>query len=133
MLKQQKIFVLLAVVSYLSIILMGQMIGLPFLFWLLFNVFNFGEINQLFAIIGIIGLGLLVKYANRKRKLSIFLIDILCFFLLILPISGRLFSVPIEEFDYAAFIVPLSLFIIFYLISLGYAYRQYVENRFSVG
>jgi uncharacterized membrane protein len=110
---------------------MGEMIGLPFFLWLLFNAFNFGQLDQLYAILGILGLILLIKHVAKKRTARIFLIDILCFFLLITPLIGRLLSVPIEKFAYGAFIVPLSLFVIFYLISLWYSYNQYVENRFS--
>ena len=133
MTKQQKIFASLAIVSYLSIILMGQMIGVPFLFWLLFNLFNFGEVDQLLAVLGVVGLGLIVKYSTAERTLKIVLLDGLCFLLLATPISGRLLTVPIDKFNYAAFTIPLSLFIVCYFVSLLFAYRQYAKTRFDLG
>lgn len=133
MMKQQKIFVALAIVSYLSIILMGQMIGAPFLFWLLFNLFNFGEIDQLSAVLGVVGVGLIVKYSAFERTLRIVILDVLCFVLLAIPICGRLLTVPIEKFNYAAFTIPLSLFIVFYLVSLLFACRQLAKTKFHIG
>jgi len=133
MMKQQRIFASLAVASYLSIILMGQMIGIPFLFWLLFNLFNFGEVDQLLAVLSVVGLGLLAKYSAAERTLKIVILDVLCFLLLATSIGGRLLTVPIEKFNYAAFIIPLSLFIVFYLVSLLFAYRQYTKTRFDIG
>lgn len=133
MMKQQKIFASIAVVSYLSIILMGQMIGVPFLFWLLFNLFNFGEVDQLLAVLSVIGLGLIAKYSAAERTLKIVILDVLCFLLLATPISGCLLTVPVEKFNYAAFTIPLSLFIVSYFVSLLFACRQYTKTRFDVG
>jgi hypothetical protein len=36
-----------SLISYFLIILAGQMIGLPFILWLLFTAFQFGNIDQL--------------------------------------------------------------------------------------
>lgn len=49
------IFRYTSIISYLFIILMGQMIGLPFIFWLLFTAFDFWNIEQIFAILGLLG------------------------------------------------------------------------------
>ena len=35
---------------------MGQMIGIPFIIWLFWSSFEFGNNDQIFAIIGLIGL-----------------------------------------------------------------------------
>ena len=45
-----------SIISYVLIILAGQMIGLPFFLWLIFTTFDFGNIDQLFAICGLIGI-----------------------------------------------------------------------------
>jgi len=45
-----------SLISYFLIILAGQMIGLPFILWLLFTAFQFGNIDQLFALLGIVGI-----------------------------------------------------------------------------
>ncbi|MBF04391.1 MAG: hypothetical protein CMP76_13980 [Flavobacterium sp.] len=105
---------IISIVSYLLIILVGQMIGLPFIFWLIFTVFDFGNTDQLFAmfgVIGVIGVGInLSKWKNKK------LLTIVSFALMLSPIISRLTQVPIEMFDYLAFEIPLTIFIIAYLI-----------------
>jgi hypothetical protein len=56
---------ILSIVSYLLIILVGQMIGLPFICWLILRFFDFGNSDQLFAIFGVIGVGInLTKWKN---------------------------------------------------------------------
>lgn len=102
---------IISIVSYLLIILVGQMIGLPFIFWLIFTVFDFGNTDQLFAIFGVIGVGInLTKWKNKK------LLTIVSFALMLSPIISRLTQVQIEMFDYLAFEIPLTIFIIAYLI-----------------
>jgi len=38
------------------IILKGQMIGIPFLIWIIFTSFDFGNVEQIFAILGMTGI-----------------------------------------------------------------------------
>lgn len=100
-----------SIISYLLIILAGEMIGLPFIFWLILTIFNFGNIDQIFAILGIIGVCLnLTKWRNK------IMITILSFFLMLSPLASRLFQVEIYKFNYLAFQIPFVLFIVTYLI-----------------
>jgi hypothetical protein len=99
----------ISIISYLSIILAGQMIGIPFVFWLIFTAFDFGNINQLFAIFGIIGIVL-----NLTKRRTI-IMTIISFILMLLPIINILVQLPIYIFDYLAFQIPLAIFIITYL------------------
>ena len=101
---------IISIISYLLIILVGQMVGLPFIFWLIITVFDFGNIDQLFAIFGVIGVGInLTEWKNNK------LLSIVSFALMLSPIISRVIQVPIEMFDYLAFEIPLTIFIIAYL------------------
>src|SRR5690554_6423338 len=96
-----------SLISYMIIILAGQMIGIPFILWLILTVFDFGNIDQLFAILGITGVILnFTKWSNNIP------ITILCFFLMLSPIISRMMQAPIEMFDYLAFQIPLAIFII---------------------
>lgn len=106
----KKIFKTISIISYMLIILAGQMIGLPFILWLIFTIFDFGNIDQLFAIFGLVGIILnLTKWGTN------ILVTILSFLLMLSPIISRLIQVPIEMFDYLAFQIPLTVFIITYL------------------
>lgn len=102
---------IISLISYALIILMGQMIGLPLIFWIIFTSFEFGNSDQIYAILGLIGFILnFTKYG--KLRLG----KLLSFTLMITPIIRRLTEVPIEKFNYLAFQVPLLIFVITYLI-----------------
>ena len=101
----------ISIISYLIIILAGEMIGLPFILWLVFTLFNFGNIDQIFALFGILGIGLnLSKWKNK------ILVTILSFILMLSPLISRLLQVEVEKFNYLAFQIPSTIFIVAYLI-----------------
>lgn len=124
--KYLKIYRILSIVAYSVIILKGQMIGLPFLLWLAFTVFDFGNIEQLFAFLAVLGLILIFRNWNKIRTQKILFVDFVCFLLLATPIIGRLNAVPLTMFNYGSFIIPTVTFMLYYLISLAYSYKQYV-------
>lgn len=101
---------IISLTAYSLIILKGQMIGLPFIFWLIFTSFNFGNNDQIFASLGLIGL--LINFTKLVKHR---IVKILCFILMISPIIRRLSEVPIEKFNYLAFQIPLLIFVMCYL------------------
>jgi hypothetical protein len=127
--KQLKIFKIIAIVSYLLIILAGQLIGLPFFYWLLYTLFDFGNIDQLFAFLGVVGLTISFIKLNSTRTFKVLLLDIICFMLLALPIIRRMTAAPIELFNYLAFIIPTTIFSLFYIVSICYSIRLYFQNQ----
>ncbi len=94
-------------------ILTGQMIGVPFILWLLWTSFEFGNSDQIFAILGLVGLiSMFTKYyANRILKALIFV-------LMLSPIVRRLTEIPLEKFNYLAFIIPFFVFVMAFLVSI---------------
>lgn len=124
--KIQKYNRFIAIVAYCVIILKGQMIGLPFVFWLVFTLFDFGNKNQLFGLLAVLGLILIFRNWNKTMTQKILFIDFVCFILLITPIIGRLATVPLYMFNYSAFIIPTAAFVLCYLISLVYSCKQYL-------
>ncbi|WP_228377105.1 hypothetical protein [Chryseobacterium sp. FH2] len=106
-----KIFKIISLTSYCFIFLMGMMIPLPFLIWLIVTLFSFGNIDQVFAILGIAGIILnLVKWKDSYGK------SIISFILMISPIISRLIQVSFEKFHYLGFEIPLVIFIVTYII-----------------
>jgi hypothetical protein len=99
-----------SLISYFLIILAGHMIGLPFILWLLFTAFQFGNIDQLFALLGIVGI--ILNFTQWKTKLFVI---ILSFLFMLSPIVSILVRVPIEKFNYLAFQIPLTIFILTYV------------------
>ena len=127
--KRYKIAKRISIISYLLIILMGSMVGVPFFMWLIFTMFDFGNIDQLFAFLGVIGL--IVNFAtfNSQRTLKILLLDIISFMLLASPLIRRLTAIPIENFNYLTFIIPTIIFGLFYIFSLYFSVRHYSSNQ----
>jgi hypothetical protein len=117
---------LVAITAYLCIILKGQMIAVPLIAWLLFTLFNFGSLDQLFAMLAIVGLGMLVVNWRKTTKYRIFLLELLSFVLMSTPLLSRLWLGPIAMFDYVAFIVPASLYVLLSFVSLlgSYIYSK---------
>jgi hypothetical protein len=131
--RQLKTFKIIAIVFYLLIILMGQMIGLPFFFWLLYTLFDFGNIDQLFAVLGVIGLAINCITFNSTRTSKVLLFDIISFMLLASPLVRLMTAVPIELFNYLAFIIPTTIFGLSYIVSLCYSVRQYLQIQKTSG
>ncbi len=127
--KAYKITKTIAIVSYLFIILMGDTIGLPFFMWLLFTLLAFGSADQLFAFFGVAGLILNFVILNSKKTLQIIMQDVLGFMLLASPLIRRLTEVPIDKFNYPAFIIPTAMFVLFYIGSLYFSLRLYLSNQ----
>ena len=103
------------------------MIGIPFVFWILFTLFDFGNPDQFFALFAVIGLLLNFATRNKQKTIKILSLDIISFLLLISPIVRRLTAIPIEKFNYLLFIIPTIVFVIFYLISIFISFRQYLQ------
>lgn len=102
---------LISVFSYLFIILAGEMIGIPFICWLLFTIFDFGNIDQVFAVLGIAGI--VLNFLPWRNQV---LMTLLSFIMMLSPIISRMVQVPLEEFNYTTFKIPVFLFVVCYLI-----------------
>lgn len=85
--------------------LIGQMIPIPFILWL-FTVFDFGNIDQLFAFLGIAGV--ILSFIKSKYPA---LISLISFILMISAVASRLMYVSIEALNYPAFTIPFFIFI----------------------
>jgi hypothetical protein len=118
-----KLFKRISIVSYLLIILNGQMIGLPFFIWLIYTSLSFGNNDQLFAVLAILALIILFKTSDRKHSSSTTAIDVLCFLFLLSPLVARMTAVELRLFNYPGFIFPASIFFVLYLLSLFF-HRQ---------
>jgi hypothetical protein len=107
-----------SLIAYLCIILKGQMIGLPFFIWLPFSLLNFWNLDQLFSLLAIIAFVIILLNRKDEQTTKRLMLALVCFLLLASPIIGRLVAVPLETFNYLAFIVPATLFFLLYLASV---------------
>jgi hypothetical protein len=119
----------LSMLAYFSIILKGMIIGIPFILFLFFTLFEWGTKTQVAVLFAFIGLISLVALRKRPKTTRTLLIEIIVFILLLLPILERITSVPISLFNYAAFIIPAISFIILYPLSLLFSYREINRDK----
>ena len=107
---------IISILAYLFIMLMGTMIGIPFIVWLLFTAFDFGNTDQIFAVLGILGiLGILVNLVKWKNSVPPAIVS---FLMMLSPLISRTIQVPFELFNYLLFQIPLAIFIIGYPASV---------------
>lgn len=99
-----------SIISYMAILLVGQLVALPLILWLLFTAFEFGNIDQIFAIFGLAGIML-----NLTKRRAMAWVMILSFALMLSPLISRLVQVPGETFNYIGFILPFVIFILTYI------------------
>jgi hypothetical protein len=130
--RQLKTFKIISIVSYLLIILTGQMIGLPFFSWLLFTLFDFGNKDQLFAFLGVLGLTISFVTFNSTRTAKVLLSDIISLVLLASPILRRITDAPIALFNYWGFIIPATIFALSYIVSICFSVKQYLRTKKDV-
>lgn len=114
----------ISLISYLFIMLSGQMIQLPLIFWLLYNCFQFGNFDQLYAILGLVGIALNVF--TIKRNLIVLMVSFVC---MIIPLLSRFYAVPLVEFSYLTFQVPFIIFVLANLISILLVFLINIRNR----
>ena len=70
------------------------------------TVFDFGNIDQLFAFLGL--LGMILSFIKSKHPV---LISLISFALMISAVASRLIHVSIEALNYPAFTIPFFIFI----------------------
>ncbi|MCX8534368.1 hypothetical protein OEA66_18640 [Chryseobacterium sp. KC 927] len=96
-----------SLITYSLIMLMGQMIPIPFILWLSFTVFDFGNIDQLFAFLGLVGM--ILNLVKCKYDIPFSLLSLA---LMIIAVASRLMYVSSEALNYPAFTIPFFTFII---------------------
>lgn len=107
---------LVAILSYLCIIIVGYMSALPLGLWLFFSLFNPISKEFLFSIPSLFGLLLSListAHAPVTYKKSM---EFVAFILLLSPLVCRMTQVPLMYFNYWQFTIPLGVFIICYLL-----------------
>ena len=106
-------FKIISIICYAFILLAGQMIKLPLFLWLLFTSFEFNNPDQLYAILGLIGLLLYIREENNSA-----LKIILILLLILSPLIKRIIFIPIKMFNYPEFYIPLIAFVVFYVTTM---------------
>jgi uncharacterized membrane protein YuzA (DUF378 family) len=126
--KRTKTLRAISILSYCFIMLNGQMIALPFIFFIVYAMFGSeGALTAITSIAGFSGLILLLYLLRFEKSKRILLLEIGVFFLLCAPVCDRLASAPIETFNYPHFVVPAISFVICYFSSIVLSYSDIMK------
>ncbi|MNY46378.1 hypothetical protein D3C86_1815510 [compost metagenome] len=101
---------------------------IPLIIWLIFTIFDFGNSDNIFAILGIIGLFMQLVKPNPKTLKKEIVFYLISFVFLISPVIKRILAISIENYNYLGFIIPLSLFIILYKIAIIIRIKKHQQS-----
>jgi hypothetical protein len=105
--------------------LSGQMISSPFILFIVFTVYGSeGILTAISSLTGLTGLFTLLYLLRFNKTRKTILIESFILILLAVPIIERLTSVPIEMFNYPAFIFPVISFVVCYVLSLSFSWKE---------
>lgn len=109
---------LIAIISYLSIVFMGSMIGLPLCLWMVFSLLYPGDLEFYLALSSLIGLILNLVIMSKAKFSEMRSLDVLAFIFLLCPIIYKIIKFPIVLSQYY-FLIPFFLFIVSYVLFLS--------------
>ncbi len=127
--KPDNILRALSILAYCFILFNGWFISIPFFLVLIFSIFDWGTKLQIFSILAVLGLIQLIRLTGLAKTKKILFAEFLIFIFLLSPIAERLLSVNIVLFNYPGFILPFFTFIILYILSIFFSFRQFIKER----
>lgn len=121
------IFRFISIAAYFLIFLQGSMLLLPFGLMLIAGVFTAEPLMKLLLILADIALITLAVLSFRERTKWTTTIEIVIFFVLLLPLVNIFLSFSFQWFNYFLFLFPSGCFILFFPLSIALA--VYKNNR----
>ena len=113
-----------SILAYFFIFLSGSMILLPYGLLLLTGLFTAEPIMRILVLLADISLiALLIISFNEKSRTTL-IIEIVSYFVLLLPLLKIFVSFPFPRFNYFLFIFPTVCFIILFPLSIFLSYRK---------
>jgi hypothetical protein len=111
----------------------GEMIAMPFIVFLFLALIYYENSLELFAaLVGLIGFFSSIILTRYGLKYKTLFLEIVVFFMLLMPVLQRVLSVPIALFNYITFLLPLTLFVLLYVAFLSiyfFAERNSILSR----
>jgi hypothetical protein len=116
---------ILSIIAYLLIFLQGSIILIPFGCLLVTGVFTAEPIMKILLGLADISLIVLLIVSLYKRTRWTVFIELVSFFVLLLPLLKIFLSFSFVWFNYFLFLFPLSCFIVFFPLSIFIEQRKY--------
>ena len=113
-----------AIIAYFFIFLQGSMILIPFGLLLVTGLFEAEPIMRVLIVLADISLIALMIISFKEKSRITLAIEIIAYFLLLLPILKIFFSFPFDRFNYFLFLFPTTCFLFLFPISIFLNYRK---------
>jgi hypothetical protein len=126
--KIYSIFRGLSILSYFSIFIKGEIISGPMFFLMVGALYNSDTLTQVLVVLaftGLIALGFLMFIPKSEWTL---ITEIIVFIFLLFPILNELRFEPIPLLKYPLFTTPAISFVLLYLLSLLFSFRDYIQQ-----
>jgi hypothetical protein len=122
------LFRTISIIAYFFIFLQGSMILLPFGLLLLTGLFTAEPLMRVLIVLADIALLVLLIKSFYERTKWTTLIEVIVFFVLLLPLLKIFTSFSFEWFNYFLFLFPVGCFIFFFPLSIFLAHSKYVQQ-----
>lgn len=119
----------LSIIAYFLIFLKGSMILLPFGLLLLTGIFTAEPLIRVLILLADFSLIALLALSFKKKTKIHFVIEVLIYFVLLLPLLKIFTSFPFDDFNYFLFIFPAVCFITVFPLSIISSYRSYKKQE----
>jgi hypothetical protein len=119
----------ISIIAYFFIFLKGWMILIPFGLVLFCGIFE-GELLErvLIAAADLALLALVIISFKEKSKITL-TIEVISYFLLLLPLIRIFTSFSFDNFNYFLFLFPAICFVILYPLSVLESFRKYQKQK----
>ena len=119
----------ISITSYFFIFLQGMIIQLPFVCLLFSGILEGETLSRVLVFCADISLVTLLILSFKKKTRWTLTIEVLIYFILLLPLVNIFVRFSFDWFNYFLFLFPISLFIITYPLSVFYSYREYKKKN----
>ena len=131
--KPHSIIKSLSIIAYLLIFLQGMIIQIPFGYLLLSGLFEAEPLARILIALADIALIILFILSFKKKTKTTLIIEIISYFILLLPLIRIFTSFPFDMFNYFLFLFPTTCFIVLYPLSVLVSYREYKKTSQYAG
>jgi hypothetical protein len=118
----------LSIIAYFLIFLKGSMILLPFGLLLLTGTFTAEPLMRLLLLLADLSMIVLLISSFKKKTKMHYIIEIITYFVLLLPLLKIFTSFPFNDFNYFLFLFPAVCFVTLFPLSIALSYRSYKKQ-----
>ena len=119
----------LAILAYFFIFLQGMLIKIPFGLLLMSGLFEAEPLTRVFIALTDIFLIILLIVSFKEKSKWTLSVEIISYFVLLLPLMRIFTSFPFDMFNYFSFLFPAICFALLYPLSVYFSYRAFKKTN----